>query len=55
MTSGMLSARSINWTNADLLSVGHSKTTFREILIEIQTISFKNTNLKMSSVIVAFL
>ena len=37
------------WTNAGILVIGTLGTNFNEILIKIQTFSFKNINLKMSS------
>ena len=37
------------WTNAGLLSIGTAGTNFSEILVEIQTVFFKNIYLKISS------
>ena len=37
------------WTNAGILLIGPLGTNFSEILIEIQSFSFKETHLKMSS------
>ena len=37
------------WTNAGILSIGPLGSNFSEMLIEIHTISFKKTYLKMSS------
>ena len=37
------------WTNGGILLIGPLGTNFREILIEIQSFSFKKTHLKMSS------
>ena len=42
--------QAIIWTNAELLFNGPLGTTFREILIEIHTFSFKKMHLKMLSV-----
>ena len=39
--------QAIIWTSADLLSIGTWGTKFSEILIEIQTLSFKKMQLKM--------
>ena len=36
------------WTNAGILSIGPLGTNFSEILIEINTFSFKKMHLKMS-------
>ena len=41
--------QAIIWTNAELLLIGPLGTTFREILIEIHTFSFKKMHLKMLS------
>ena len=41
--------QAIIWTNAGILSIGPLGTNFSEILIEMQTFSFKKTHLKMSS------
>ena len=41
--------QAIIWTNAGILSIGPLGTTFREILIKIQTFSLKKIRLKMSS------
>ena len=41
--------QAIIWTNAGILLIGASGTNFSEILIEIQTFSFKKMHLKMSS------
>ena len=41
--------QAITWTNAGLLLIRPWGTNFSEILIGIQTFSFKNTHLKMSS------
>ena len=41
--------QAIIWTNAGILLIGHLGTNFSEILIEIQTFSFKKMHLKMSS------
>ena len=41
--------RAIIWTNAGILLIGPLGTNFSEILIEIQTCSFKKMHLKMSS------
>ena len=41
--------QAIIWTNAGILLIGHLGTNFSEILIEIQTFSFKKIDLKMSS------
>ena len=41
--------QAIIWTNAGLLLIGPLGTNFSEILIEIQTFSFKKMDLKMSS------
>ena len=41
--------QAIIWTNAGILLIGHWGTTFSEILIGIQTFSFKKMHLKMSS------
>ena len=41
--------QAIIWTNAGILLIGTLGTNFNEILIEIQTFSFKNIHLKMSS------
>ena len=41
--------QAIIWTNAGILLIGPLGTDFSEILIEIQTFSFKETHLKMSS------
>ena len=42
--------QAIIWTNAGILLIGPLGTNFSEILIEIQTFSFKKICLKMSSV-----
>ena len=42
--------QAINWTNAGILLIWHLGTNFIEILIEIQTFSFEEKRLKMSSV-----
>ena len=42
--------QAIIWTNAGILLIGPLGTNFSEILIEIQTFSFKKMHLKMSSV-----
>ena len=39
----------ITWTNADLLSIGHSGTNLSEIWIEIQSLSSMKMHLKMSA------
>ena len=41
--------QAIIWTNAGILSIGPLGTNFSEILIEINTFSFKKMHLKMSS------
>ena len=41
--------QAIIWTNAGILLIGHWGTNFSEILIGIQTFSFKKMHLKMSS------
>ena len=41
--------QAIIWTNAGILLIGPLETTFSEILIGIQTFSFKKILLKMSS------
>ena len=41
--------QAIIWTNAGILLIGPLGTNFSEILIEIQTFSFKKIHLKMSS------
>ena len=41
--------QAIIWTNAGILLIGSLGTNFSEILIEIQTISFRKMHLKMSS------
>ena len=41
--------QAIIWTNAGILLIGPLGTNFSEILIEIQTFSFKKMQLKMSS------
>ena len=41
--------QAIIWTNAGILLIGPLGTNFSEILIEMQTFSFKKTHLKMSS------
>ena len=41
--------QAIIWTNAGMLLIGPLGTNFTEILIEIQTFSFKKMHLKMSS------
>ena len=41
--------QAVIWTNADLLSIGHLITNFREIRIQIRRFSFKKTHLKISS------
>ena len=41
--------QAIIWTNAGILLIGPSGTNFNEILIGIQTFSFKKIHLKMSS------
>ena len=41
--------QAIIWTNAGILLIGPLGTNFSEILIEIQSFSFKKTHLKMSS------
>ena len=41
--------QAIIWTNAGILFIGPSGTNFSEILIGIQTFSFKKMHLKMSS------
>ena len=41
--------QAITWTKADLLLIGPLGTYFSEILIEIQTFSFKKMHLKMPS------
>ena len=50
--NGLLPGRcqAIIWTNVGILSIGPLGTNFSEILIEIQTFSFKKMHLKMSSV-----
>ena len=40
--------QAINWTNAGILSIGPLGINFNEILIEIDTFSFKKMRLKMS-------
>ena len=42
--------QAITWTNAGILSIGPLGTNFSEILIEINTFSFKKMRLKVSSV-----
>ena len=42
--------QAIIWTNAGILLIGPLGTNFSELLIEIQTFSFKKMHLKMSSV-----
>ena len=44
-------SQAITWTNADFLSIGHSRTNFNEMLIEIQTFSLTKVHLKMLSAI----
>ena len=41
--------QAIIWTNTGILLIGPLGTNFNEILIEIQTFSFKKMHLKMSS------
>ena len=41
--------QAIIWTNAGISSIGHMGTNFSEIVIEIQTFSFKKIHLKMLS------
>ena len=41
--------QAIIWTNAGILLIGQLGTNFSDILIEIQTFSFKNKRLEMSS------
>ena len=41
--------QAITWTNAGLLLIGPLRTNFSEILIGIQTFSFRKMDLKMSS------
>ena len=41
--------QAIIWTNAGILLIGHLRTTFSEILIEIHTFSFKKIDFKMES------
>ena len=41
--------QAIIWTTAGILLIGHIGTNFSEILIELPTISFKKTHLKMPS------
>ena len=41
--------QAIIWTNARILSIGPWGTNFSEILIDIQTVSFKKMHVKMSS------
>ena len=41
--------QAIIWTNAGILLIEHLGTKFSEILIKIQTFSFKKMRLKMSS------
>ena len=41
--------QAIVWTNAGILLIGPWETNFSEILIDIQTFSFKTMHLKMSS------
>ena len=41
--------QAISWTNTDLLSIGPLGTNFGEISIKINTLSFKEVHLKMSS------
>ena len=41
--------QAIIWTNAGVYLIGPLGTNFSEILIEIQTFSFKKMHLKMSS------
>ena len=41
--------QAINWTNAGILLIAPLETNFSEILIGIQTLSFKKMHLKMSS------
>ena len=43
--------QAIIWTNAGILSIGPLGTNFSEILIVINTFSFKKIHLKMSSAI----
>ena len=49
--NGLLPGRrqAIIWTNGGILLIGSLGTNFSEILIEIQTFSFKKMQLKMSS------
>ena len=42
--------QAIIWTNAGILLIGPLRTNFSEIQIGIQTFSYKNMPLKMSSV-----
>ena len=42
-------SQAIIWTNVGILLIGTLGTNFNEILIEIQTFSFKNIHLKISS------
>ena len=39
--------QAINWSNADLLSIGALQTNLIEIIIEIQSFSFKKLHWKM--------
>ena len=50
--NGLSSGRcqAIIWTNAGLLLIGSLETNFSEIVIEIHTVSFKKTQLKVRSV-----
>ena len=41
--------QAIIWTNDEILLIGPLETNFSEILIEIQTFSFKKMHLKISS------
>ena len=41
--------QAIIWTNAGILLIGPIGTNFNEILVEINTFSFKKIHLKMSS------
>ena len=49
MIKNNFSRQVIIWTNAGILLIGPLGTNFGEILIEINTFSFKQMRLKMSS------
>ena len=42
--------QAIIWTNVGILFIGHLRRNFNEIVIEIQTFSFKKMHFKMSNV-----